>query len=277
MSSVTEQQQALRPRGGLSPRKKQRISRGIQYAVLVIVVVVLAAIADWPAISQSFLNMDVAREGLPELFTVALKNTVIYTITGYAFGFVLGLVLALMRLSSVGPYRWIAATYIEIFRGLPALVIFLMIINLPLAFPGFRLPGDVYGQAALGLGLVSAAYMAETFRAGLQAVPKGQMEAARSLGMPYMRAMVSIIIPQAVRIVIPPLTNELVLLFKDSSLVLFLGVTASQAELAKFGNDEAATFANPTPIFVAGVTYLLITVPLGYLARRLEARQGGGR
>ncbi|MDI9580841.1 MAG: amino acid ABC transporter permease, partial [Thermobispora sp.] len=250
MSSVTEQQQALRPRGGLSPRKKQRISRGIQYAVLVIVVVVLAAIADWPAISQSFLNMDVAREGLPELFTVALKNTVIYTITGYAFGFVLGLVLALMRLSSVGPYRWIAATYIEIFRGLPALVIFLMIINLPLAFPGFRLPGDVYGQAALGLGLVSAAYMAETFRAGLQAVPKGQMEAARSLGMPYMRAMVSIIIPQAVRIVIPPLTNELVLLFKDSSLVLFLGVTASQAELAKFGNDEAATFANPTPIFV---------------------------
>ena len=277
MSSVTEQQQALRPRGGLSPRKKQRISRGIQYAVLVIVVVVLAAIADWPAISQSFLNMDVAREGLPELFTVALKNTVIYTITGYAFGFVLGLVLALMRLSPVGPYRWIAATYIEIFRGLPALVIFLMIINLPLAFPGFRLPGDVYGQAALGLGLVSAAYMAETFRAGLQAVPKGQMEAARSLGMPYMRAMVSIIIPQAVRIVIPPLTNELVLLFKDSSLVLFLGVTASQAELAKFGNDEAATFANPTPIFVAGVTYLLITVPLGYLARRLEARQGGGR
>jgi len=86
VSSVTEQQQALRPRGGLSPRKKQRISRGIQYAVLVIVVVVLAAIADWPAISQSFLNMDVAREGLPELFTVALKNTVIYTITGYAFG-----------------------------------------------------------------------------------------------------------------------------------------------------------------------------------------------
>ncbi|GGO17383.1 amino acid ABC transporter permease [Microbispora rosea subsp. aerata] len=279
MSVVSEQQTppSAEPRKGLSPRKRQRISRGIQYAVLVVILVVLIALADWKSISQSFFNLDVAREGLPELFTVALKNTVIYTVSGYAAGFVGGLLLALMRQSSVAPYRWLSAIYIEIFRGLPALVIFLMIGSLPLAFPGFHVPGDVYGQAALGLGLVSAAYMAETFRAGLQAVPKGQMEAARSLGMPYMRAMVSIIIPQAIRIVIPPLTNELVLLFKDSSLVLFLGVTAAQVELAKFGNDQASTFASPTPILVSGLTYLLITIPLGYVARRLEARQGAHR
>src|SRR5207247_5279626 len=126
----------------------------------------------------------------------------------YVFGFAFGLVLALMRLSSVGPYRWIAAVYVEIFRGLPSLVIFLIIGSLPLGFPGLTLPGGVYGMASLGLGLVSAAYMAETFRAGLQAVPKGQMEAARSLGMSYGQAMRSIIVPQAIRIVIPPLTNE---------------------------------------------------------------------
>jgi polar amino acid transport system permease protein len=276
MTPVTEDA-ALPAKTGLSPRKRQQISRGIQYALLVVIVIVLAALADWKSIAQSFFNLHVAGEGLPELFTVALRNTVIYTVSGYVLGFALGLVLALMRLSSVAPYRWIATGYVEIFRGVPALVIFLMIISMPLAFPGFQIPGDVYGQAALGLGVVSAAYMAETFRAGLQAVPKGQMEAARSLGMPYMRSMVSIVIPQAIRIVIPPLTNELVLLFKDSSLVLFLGVTAGQVELAKFGNDQASTFANPTPILVSGLTYLLITIPLGYAARRLEARQGAHR
>src|SRR5439155_1586687 len=81
------------------------------------------------------------------------------------------------------------------------------------------------GSAALALGLISAAYMAETIRAGIQAVPSGQLEAARSLGMSYGRAMVSIVIPQAFRIVIPPLTNELVLLVKDSSLALFIGIS----------------------------------------------------
>ncbi|MFD0658312.1 hypothetical protein [Thermocatellispora tengchongensis] len=81
--------------------------------------VVVALLADWAAIQRSFLNLDVAREGLPELFTVALRNTVIYTACGYAVGFVLGLGLALMRLSPVGPYRWIATVYIEVFRGCP--------------------------------------------------------------------------------------------------------------------------------------------------------------
>ncbi|WP_433354727.1 amino acid ABC transporter permease [Microtetraspora malaysiensis] len=274
---VTAPGTTLAPRRGLSPRERRRIGRGAQYALLVAVVVALACFADWGAIRQSFLNTQVVSDGLPRLFTVALKNTVIYTASGYVVGFALGMLLALMRQSSVAPYRWIAATYIEIFRGVPALVIFLMIGSLPLAFPGFQIPGGVYGQAALGLGLVSAAYMAETFRAGLQAVPKGQMEAARSLGMSHGRAMLSIVVPQAVRIVIPPLTNELVLLFKDSSLVLFLGVTAAQVELAKFGNDQASTFANPTPILASGLTYLLITIPLGYVARRLESRQGGAR
>ncbi|MCG5221150.1 amino acid ABC transporter permease [Streptosporangium sp. KLBMP 9127] len=270
---MSEPVAALPQRGGLSPRKKQRISRGIQYAILIVIVVVVALLADWPAIINSFLNVEVAGETLPTLFTVALRNTVIYTVTAYVVGFVVGMVLALMRLSSVAPYRWIAAVYIEIFRGLPALVVLLMIASLPLAFPWLQIPGGVYGQAALGLGAVSSAYLAETFRGGIQAVPKGQMEAARSLGMPYMRAMVSIVIPQALRIVIPPLTNQLVFLFKDSSLVLFLGVTAAQVELAKFGNDVASTFANPTPLIVTGATYLLLTIPLGYLSRRMEARQ----
>ncbi|GII86302.1 amino acid ABC transporter permease [Sphaerisporangium siamense] len=264
-------------RARMSPRKRQRISRGVQYAVLVAAVVVLALLVNWQGLAQNFAKLDVAEQALPDVFTVALKNTIIYTVGGFVFGSLGGLLLALMRLSSVRPYRWIATVYIEIFRGLPALLIFLLILFLPLALPGFEVPGGTYGQGILGLTVVSAAYMAETLRAGLQAVPKGQMEAARSLGMSHARGMISVVIPQALRIVIPPTTNQFVALLKDSSLVLFLGVSGEYVELTKFGNDLASTTANATPIMVVGLTYLMVTIPLGYLAGRLEKRQAKGR
>lgn len=258
---------------GLTRRQRRRVSLGVQYAVFVAAVVVLASLADWASLRANFARGDLAREMFPEVLTIALKNTVVYTLTGFGAGLLLGVVLALMRLSSVPPYRWLAMAYIEVFRGLPALLIFIFVgVGVPLAFPGTQIPGGTVGKVALALALVSAAYMAETVRAGIQAVPKGQREAARSLGMSSSRAMVSIVIPQAFRIIVPPLTNELVLLFKDSSLVLFLGVQLGERELTKFGRDLASTKANITPILVAGLCYLVITVPLSYLARRLEAR-----
>lgn len=264
-------------RARLSPRKKQQISRGIQYVVLLVALVAVVLYADWGSLAQNFAKPEVAGAALPELFTVALRNTIIYAVGGFIFSFVAGLVLALMRLSQVRPYRWIAIVYIEIFRGLPALLIFLLIVFLPLALPGFEVPFGTYGQGILGLGLVGSAYQAEVFRAGLQAVPKGQTEAARSLGMSATRAQVTVVIPQAVRMVIPPTTNQFVALLKDSSLVLFLGVSGEYVELAKFGNDLASEHANATPIMVAGLTYLLVTIPLGYLASRLEGRKGRNR
>ena len=160
----------------------------------------------------------------PDVITVALKNTLLYTACGFTFGLALGLVLALMRLSSVGPYRWIATAFIELFRGCrPWWSSSRSASASRLAFPGYEIPGGILGTATLALGLVGGAYMAETIRAGIQAVPKGQTEAARSLGMSHGRAMVSIVIPQAFRIILPPLTNELILLTKDSSLVYVLG------------------------------------------------------
>lgn len=260
-------------RSRLTRRQRRRVSLGIQYALFVAVLVVVAAVADWETLRQNFARGEIAREMFPGVLTVALKNTVIYTLTGFVGGLLLGVLLALMRLSSVPPYRWLAAAYIEVFRGLPALLIFIFVgVGVPLAFPGTRIPGGTVGKVALALALVSAAYMAETVRAGIQAVPRGQREAARSLGMSSGRAMVSIVIPQAFRIIVPPLTNELVLLFKDSSLVLFLGVQLGDRELTKFGRDLASTKANITPILIAGLCYLIITIPLSYLARRLEAR-----
>ena len=264
----------LQPRKkGLTRRQKRSLSRGAQYVVFVAAVVAFAATADWDRLKNQFAQWDIAQQMFPDVITLALKNTVLYTVSGFAVGLALGMVVALMRLSSVGPYRWVAGVYIEIFRGLPALLIFIFIgVAVPLAFPGTEIVGGTYGKVALALGLVAAAYMAETIRAGIQAVPKGQLEAARSLGFSPARAMVSIIIPQAFRIILPPLTNELVLLFKDSSLVLFLGVTLEERELSKYGRDLASTTANSTPILVAGLCYLLVTVPLGFVVRRLEAK-----
>ena len=119
--------------------------------------------------------------------------------------------------------------------------------------------------------------MAETIRAGIQAVPKGQMEAARSLGMSHGRAMLSVVVPQAFRIILPPLTNELILLTKDSSLVYILGLTLDEYELTKFGRDVLNQEKNLTPIIVIGLCYLLITVPLSIVVRRMEARSERAR
>src|SRR5690606_5617683 len=176
MADQPKTAEPVKPR--LSPRQRRRLFRGVQYVILVVAVIVLALYADWPSLAQNFARVDIAEQMLPDLFTIALLNTIIYTIGGFVFSFVFGLIVALMRLSPVGPYRWLATFYIELFRGVPALLVFLMIIFLPLAFDGFEVPFGTYGQAILGLGLVGTADQAEIFRPGLQAVPRGQIGTA---------------------------------------------------------------------------------------------------
>jgi polar amino acid transport system permease protein len=262
----------------LRRRTRQRIVLWVQYFVFLAVLAVVALAADWQTLRESFFRLDIAASMFPEIITVALRNTVLFTLAAFAFGLVLGLILALMRLSQVAPYRWLATVYVEFFRGLPALlVLFMVAYGIPTAFPDREIPGGVYGQVALGLGLVAAAYMAETIRAGIQAVPRGQMEAARTLGMSHARAMRSIVLPQAFRVVIPPMTNEMILLTKDSSLVYVLGVTGATIELTKFGTDTLNARVNPTPLVVAGLCYLIITLPLSQLVRRLELRYNKAR
>jgi len=261
----------------MTRRQRARAIRVTQYLVLLAAVGSLAALADWGRIGEAFFDVGVIRELFPEVITVALKNTVLYTVCAFAFGLLLGLVIALMRLSPVAAYRALATVYIEFFRGVPSLLVLIGFgYGIPIALDA-ELPGGILGTITVALGLVAAAYMAETFRAGIQAVPKGQTEAARSLGMSHARATLSIVIPQAFRIILPPLTNELVLLTKDSSLVYLLGVTLPTRELAKFGRDSLNQYVSMTPILIAGLAYLIITVPLGYLVRRLEAQQAKAR
>src|SRR6056297_1619910 len=259
----------------VTKRQKQALFRGVMYAVFVIAVVGLLLLADWPVIRRNFFNTEIARDMFPDVLLIAARNTILYTFLAFSFGLAFGLLLALMRLSSIPPYRWVAKIYIEIFRGLPALLtIFLVGIGIPIAF-GTRWP--ILLTITLGLGIVAAAYMAETIRAGIEGVPKGQMEAARSLGMSYSWAMISVIIPQGFRIIIPPLTNELVLLIKDTSLLFVLGTTPATKELLKFGRDLLQNQANATPLIVVGAVYLMITVPMTQLVAVLERRNRRSR
>lgn len=230
-----------------------------------------------PGILELFFDPEFMGRALPELLAVGLRNTLYLSVGATLLGLVLGLFLALFAISPRWWVRLPAVVYIDIFRGLPAiLTISLIGIGLPIA--GFRPFGRnqlLYGMAALGL--IATAYVAEIFRAGIQSVDKGQMEAARSLGMTYAKAMALVIIPQAVRRVIPPLTNEFIALTKDTSLVFVIGAAAGQRELFRVGQNITQQFGNYSPMVAAGLMYLLITIPMtrftNYLDRRL--RDGG--
>ncbi len=260
-----------------SPRKRAQRLRMIQYAVLAAVAILFLLFADLRQIQQVFFRPDLVWATITQGLGRALFNTIAYSIGAFVIGLALGTVLALMRLSQVAANRWLATIYIEFFRGLPAIVVLIAFGLMPLAFPGMRIPFGIYGTVWLALGIVAAAYMSETIRAGIEAVPKGQVEAARALGMSSGQATRKVILPQAFRIITPPLTNELILLVKDSSLVYVLGLTATGMDLTKYGRDAASSNANLTPLVVAGFAYLLITLPLTMLVRRMEAKSKKAR
>jgi polar amino acid transport system permease protein len=261
----------------VKPSTRRRLFRGVLYAIFIAAVLAVVLAADWKAIQTNFLNPEVFGEQFPAIITTAAKNTVIYTIIAFVGGLLLGLALALMKLSPVAPYRWVATAYIELFRGLPALlVIFGFAFAVPIAFQ-WRPPGGSAGAGLIALIVVSAAYMAETIRAGIEAVPSGQREAARSLGMNPSWTMVSVVLPQAVRIVTPPLTNELVILIKDTSLLFIAGMALNQRELTTFARDGVSQYANATPLVAAALMYLIITLPLTQLVARLEKRNKRSR
>lgn len=239
--------------------------------VFVTLVVAFVIAVDWPNVIDTMFQPEIVLEQFWDILTIAAKNTIIFTVLGFAGGLILGLGLALMRLSQSKPFRWLSATYIDIVRGIPLLVWILLIgLGLPIAL-GIRVPG-IYGPGSLALALVAGAYMAETIRAGIEGVENDQMEAARSLGMSYSKAMIFIILPQAFRLMIPPLTNEFVLLLKDTSLVSAIGVTITSKELTRWGREGVIDSANATPLVVAGLIYLAMTIPLTRLVALLEKR-----
>ncbi len=222
---------------------------------------------------RQFFSFDILGPFMDQ-FLNAAKNTITLAIAGQAIGMVLGLILSLLVLSNRIVVRAPARFYINVVRGTPLLV------QLSIGYLGIvtSLGFEVspYAAAAFILGLNAGAYTAEIFRSGIQSLERGQMEASRSLGMSYMQAMGYVIVPQAIRRVIPPLTNEFVILIKDTSLVAFIGLTFIQRELLSWGRDTYAELFNSTPFLVAAVGYLLVTLPLIRLVTALERRLRSG-
>jgi polar amino acid transport system substrate-binding protein len=203
---------------------------------------------------------------LPILLLQGAPMTLLISVLGMGVAVALGLVLALMNLYGARPVSWLAKAYVELFRGTP------LLIQLYLIFYGLPNIGIKFSPliaAILGLGLNYAAYEAENYRAGIQAIPRGQMEAALSLGMARAQALRYVIVPQAMRLVIPPVTNDFIALFKDSSIVSVI----TMVELTKVYGQLASTYYDYIGVgILTAAIYFLMGLPFVRLARWAEAK-----
>jgi len=180
----------------------------------------------------------------------------------------IGLMFSFMRMSKLAILRGIGSLYVNVVRGTPVfLQIYIAFFGLPLA--GIQIPPFILGVVVLALN--SAAYQCEIFRAGIQSISKGQFEAARSLGMTGGQTMAFVIIPQTIRRVLPTMTSEFILLYKDTSLLAAVGVM----EIVMYAKTIVASTGSITPYIVAAIFYLVLTIPLANLVGKLEARLAG--
>ncbi len=202
-----------------------------------------------------------------DLYLTGTRNTIMLALLAVLIGVVIGLGLALMRRSRFKLVKFVAAAYIEFVRGTPLLVqLFIIFYGLPV-ITGMRFPDFVAGVIALSLN--SAAYVAEIIRAGLQSVDRGQMEAARSLGMTHQTAMRYIIIPQAFKNILPALGNEFIVVIKESAIVSVIGIY----EIMRSANIvRGITYRPFEPLIVAALIYFVLTFTLSNLLGIAERR-----
>jgi polar amino acid transport system permease protein len=232
---------------------------------------------------HQFFSFDIISDNFTfvlEGFAQTLELSILSAILALAWGLVLALIRQLPG-ARLAPVRGVAIAYIDVFRGIPLLLVVLMISGgLPPVAEGLGLPRsigipnwlgkpDPFWYGAMALTITYGAYMAEVYRAGIEAVPRGQMEAARSLGMSHAQAMRHVIVPQAVRKVIPPLLNDFIALMKDTSLV---GVIAL-IEVVEAGRTVQAESFNSSALTLGAVLFIVVTIPLARFVDRLLAGQ----
>lgn len=209
--------------------------------------------------------IDNAVEFLPILLQGA-KLTVLVTLGALVLSTVLGLLWAVMRVSGVKPLMWISAAVVNVLRGVPIIV---LLFYLYFVLPDFGISLSAMQAAILGLGIAYSAYQAENFRAGIEAIDPGQIEAAQSMGMGWWMTMRRVVLPQAVKIVLPPYGNTMMMMLKDSSQAS----TITVAELALQGKLIAtSTFQNATVFNLVALLYLAMCVPLILTVRHLEKK-----
>lgn len=208
-----------------------------------------------------------AQEFLPILLQ-GVRLTLLVTVGSLALSTVLGLVWALMRVSGVRWLGLISAGIVNVIRGIPIIV---QLFYIYFVLPEFGIALTAVQAAIIGLGIAYSAYQAENFRAGIEAIEKGQIEAAQAIGMGWWLTMRRVVLPQAVRIVLPPYGNVMIMMLKDSSQAS----TITVAELAMQGRLIASsTFKNTSVFTMVALLYLMMSIPLILLVRHLEKRSG---
>lgn len=219
-----------------------------------------------PTLSRGELML----QSIPPLLK-GLGQTLIYTIVSLFFAFILGLIFGLMKVGQNKVLRFIATVFVDLFRGIPLIVLaFFIYFGIPQAF-GFTMP--LYLAAILTLSLNAGAYVTEIIRGGIQSIDQGQMEAARSLGLPYRTSMMKIVIPQAIRVMIPSFINQLVITLKDTSILSAIGLV----ELTQSGKIIIArTFASFDIWLMVAIMYLIVITILTKIASSLEVKRSRG-
>jgi len=208
-----------------------------------------------------------AAEFLPILLQ-GVGLTILVTLGSLALSTALGLLWALMRVSGIRALSGLSAGLINLIRGIPIIV---LLFYLYFVMPDFGIALSALQAAILGLGIAYSAYQAENFRAGIEAIDKGQVEAAQAIGMGWFLTMRRVILPQAVRIVLPPYGNIMIMLLKDSSQAS----TITVAELALQGKLIASsTFKNTSVFTLVALMYLTMSIPLILLVRHFEKKAG---
>ncbi|MGQ9586068.1 MAG: amino acid ABC transporter permease [Anaerolineae bacterium] len=221
------------------------------------------------ALIYKFFNWEIMAKSAPYLLDGAW-TTIKLTLLAEVLSVVVGLICAMIRVSRLPVIKAPIVFYVDLFRATPLLV---QIIIIFYALPDIGILLGRYEAAMLALTLHNGAYVTEIIRAGIESIHRGQMEAARSLGLTYLQAMRKVILPQAFRQVLPPLTNSFIDLLKATSLVSVIGFV----ELLKQGRQLQNWLANSTPLTGAAILYFVMLWPLIRLAGRLEARLGRGR
>ena len=207
----------------------------------------------------------------------ALYTVLSVVVVGSVLSVTAGVIVGLARVSKTRFTRSVAKGYIEFFRGTPLLFqLAVVFFGVPALWPPgeFPLTDFAYPAAIIGLTLNHAAYVGEALRGGIESVPDGQMEAARSLGMSHIQAMREVVLPQAWRNALAAIGNDQVILVKDTSLLTFIAIPEL---ISFFRNVNSNNFDAWTPLVLVAVGYLMITIPLGMLVRHLEARADPGR
>jgi glutamate transport system permease protein len=212
-----------------------------------------------------FDNFELMAEALLE----GARVTVVVTLASYAIALAIGMLLVVMSVSPAAPARWAANAYTQLFRNIPLLaVLFVMYFGLP----SIGIETTSWGVGLVGLGMYTGAFVGETLRSGINSIPLGQAEAARSIGLTFGQSLQTVILPQAVRVVIPPLGSLLIALVKNSALVLAVGVTELTAMSRRLIEDDQSRFDLWGVIIGVTVSYLVIAFVLSYLVRLAERR-----